>query len=107
MYNMSIPTQLKSWIDFLTRAGRTFKPVDRTNFEGLIDGKKIYVILSRGGDYSQAPSSAFDFQEPLVRASLGLLGMNDVNFIRAEGQRLEEAPFYMKSAREAIARLAS
>jgi len=103
MYNMSMPTQLKSWIDHLTRAGRTFKFTGQGQYKGLLWNKKAYVILSRGGDYSQPPLNSADFQEPLLRANLGLLGIGDVTFIRAEGQRLQEAPVYVEKARETIA----
>ena len=106
MYNMSMPTQLKSWIDHLTRAGRTFKFTGQGQYKGLIWNKKAYVILSRGGDYSQPPASASDFQEPLLRANLGLLGISDVTFIRAEGQRMQEAAHYVKAARDTIAWIA-
>ncbi len=106
MYNMSIPTQLKSWIDYLTRAGRTFKFTGQGQYKGLIWNKKAFVILSRGGDYSQAPASTFDFQEPLVRANLGLIGVTDVTFIRAEGQRTEDAATGVKRARDTIAWIA-
>jgi FMN-dependent NADH-azoreductase len=106
MYNMSMPTQLKSWVDFITRAGRTFKFTGQAQSKGLIWGKKAFVILSRGGDYSQPPANSFDFQEPLLRANLGLIGITDVQFIRAEGQRLQEAPSYIETAREQIAWLA-
>lgn len=106
MYNMSMPTQLKSWIDHLTRAGRTFKFTGQGQYKGLIWNKKVFVILSRGGDYSAPPASSADFQEPLLRANLGLIGMSDVTFIRAEGQRLQEAPHYIQKARETIAWIA-
>jgi FMN-dependent NADH-azoreductase len=106
MYNMSMPTQLKSWIDHLTRAGRTFKFTGQGQYKGMIWNKKAFVILSRGGDYSQPPASASDFQEPLLRANLGLIGISDVTFVRAEGQRLQEAPIYIEKARETIAWIA-
>ncbi|HWW65811.1 MAG TPA: NAD(P)H-dependent oxidoreductase [Sphingomonadaceae bacterium] len=106
MYNMSMPTQLKSWIDHLTRAGRTFKFTGQGQYKGLIWDKKAFVILSRGGDYSQPPASASDFQEPLLRANLGLIGITDVTFIRAEGQRLQEAASYVAVARDTIAWIA-
>ena len=102
MYNMSIPTQLKSWIDHLTRAGRTFKFTGQGQYKGLLWNKKAFVILARGGDYSHPPANAADFQEPLLRANLGLIGIGDVTFIRAEGQRLKEAPAYVAKAREVI-----
>jgi len=107
MYNMSMPTQLKGWIDYISRPGRTFRFIDRTRTEGLIAGKKAFVILSRGGDYSLPPATTFDFQEPMLRAALALLGITDVTFIRAEGQRLQEAPSYIQTARETIGALTS
>ncbi len=63
-------------------------------------------MISRGGDYSLPPANSFDFQEPLIRANLGLIGIADVLFIRAEGQRLEDAAAGVKTARETIAWLA-
>lgn len=106
MYNMSVPTQLKSWVDYMTRAGRTFKFIGPGQSKGLIWGKKVFVVLSRGGDYSQPPANMSDFQEPLIRANLGLIGIADVSFIRAEGQRLDDAEESLASARKLIAWLA-
>lgn len=105
MYNMSMPTQLKSWIDYISRPQRSFKFIDRTHSEGLIADKKTFVILSRGGDYSRPPASSSDFQEPMLRAALALVGIRAVTFIRAEGQRMQEAPSYIETAREDIAAL--
>ncbi len=107
MYNMSMPTQLKGWIDYVSRPGRSFRFLDRTHAEGLITGKTAYVILSRGGDYSQPPASSADFQEPMLRAALALIGITDVTFIRAEGQRMQEAASYTQAARDQIAALAA
>jgi FMN-dependent NADH-azoreductase len=106
MYNMSMPTQLKGWIVYVSRPGRTFRFTDRTRSHGMIGGKQAFVILSRGGDYSQPPFSSSDFQEPLLRTVLGLIGITDVQFVRAEGQRMQEAPSYIKIARETIDMLA-
>jgi FMN-dependent NADH-azoreductase len=106
MYNMSMPTQLKSWIDYLSRPGRTFKFTGQAQSKGLIWGKKAFVILSRGGDYSQAPASSSDFQEPLLRANLGLMGISDITYIRAEGQRMEDAATSVAAARKMVAWLA-
>lgn len=103
MYNMSMPTQLKSWIDYLSRPGRTFKFTGQGQSKGLIWGKKAFVIISRGGDYSQPPANTSDFQEPLIRANLGLMGIGDVSFIRAEGQRLDDAETSIATARKTIA----
>jgi len=109
MINLSICTQLKSWIDHVTVAGRTFEYAGPGIVRGLLFGKKAFVIEARGGDYADPPASAFDYQEPLTRALLGLLGIYDVTFIRAEGarQRPEEAGAIQRNAEKLVARLAA
>ena len=68
-----------------------------------------FVIEARGGDYADPPASGFDYQEPLLRALLGLIGNYDVTFIRAEGtrQRPEEADAIMRHAEKLVARIAA
>jgi FMN-dependent NADH-azoreductase len=85
MYNFSIPSTLKAWIDHVARRGRTFRYTEKGP-EGLLKGKKVYVLTARGGVYSNgAPAAAFDFQEPYLRAVLGFLGLTDVTFVHFEG----------------------
>jgi FMN-dependent NADH-azoreductase len=85
MYNFSIPSTLKAWIDHVARRGRTFSYTEKGP-EGLLKGKKVYVLTARGGVYSNgAPAAAFDFQEPYLRAALGFLGLTDVTFVHFEG----------------------
>ncbi len=109
MINFTICSQLKAWFDHVTVAGRTFQYSAPSMAKGLLFGKKVFVIEARGGDYSDLPINAFDFQEPLLRTLLGFLGMFDVSFIRAEGarQRLDEAADIVRNAEEIIARLAA
>jgi len=109
MINFTICTQLKSWLDHITVAGRTFKYSAPGVAKGLLFGKKVFVIEARGGDYTDIPVNAFDFQEPLLRVHLGFLGMFDVSFIRAEGlrQRTEETQDILRNAESVIARLAA
>jgi FMN-dependent NADH-azoreductase len=87
MYNFSIPSTLKAWLDHLARAGRTFRYTE-TGAQGLLENKKVYVVEARGGFYAQGPASAFDFQEPYLRHMLGFVGLNDVTFIHVEGQKV-------------------
>lgn len=90
MYNFSIPSTLKAWIDHIARAGRTFRYTAKGP-EGLLTGRKVYVVTGRGGVYSgESPSRALDFQEPYLRAVLGFLGLTDVAFIHVEGLALGE-----------------
>jgi len=81
MINFGIPTQLKNWIDAVARAGTTFR-YTASGPEGLIKGKKVYVVLTRGGVYRDQPS---DTMVPYLKTVLGFLGMTDVSFIYAEG----------------------
>lgn len=109
MINFTVCTQLKSWFDHVTLAGRTFQYTAPGVAKGLLFGKKVFVIEARGGDYSDPPISAFDFQEPLLRMMLMFIGLFDVSFIRAEGlrQREEEAPAILQRAESIIARMAA
>jgi FMN-dependent NADH-azoreductase len=85
MYNLSIPSTLKAWIDHVARAGRTFR-YTASGPEGLLKGRKVLIVTGRGGVYSgDSPAKGLDFQEPYLRAALGLLGLTDVTFIHVEG----------------------
>ena len=81
MYNFGVPTQLKNWIDAVARARVTFRYTEK-GAEGLLTGKKVYVLLTRGGQYRNTPA---DTQVPYLKTLLGFLGMTDVEFIYAEG----------------------
>ena len=84
MYNFSIPSQLKSWIDRIVVAGKTFR-YGPNGPEGLAGGKKAVLVISRGGVYSAGPAAAMDFAETYLRSVLGFIGITDVQVIRAEG----------------------
>jgi FMN-dependent NADH-azoreductase len=85
MYNFSIPTQLKAWIDRIAQAGRTFKYTD-TGPVGLATGKKVIIGSSRGGAYSTSEQMrVLDFQEDYLKAVFGFIGITDVTIVRAEG----------------------
>ena len=83
MYNFTVPTQLKSWIDRLLQAGRTFR-YGETGAVGLAGGRKVIVVSSRGGIYT-AGLEAMDHQEAYLRTALGFIGVTDIDFVRAEG----------------------
>ncbi|WP_369981160.1 FMN-dependent NADH-azoreductase [Xanthomonas bundabergensis] len=85
MYNFGIASSLKTWIDRITVAGKTFR-YGAAGPEGLAGGKRVIVASSRGGIYSAgSPAAAMDFQEPYLRAVFGFLGVTDIEFVRAEG----------------------
>jgi FMN-dependent NADH-azoreductase len=105
MYNFTVPSQLKAWIDRLAIAGKTFRYTE-TGAVGLAGGKKVIVVSSRGGVYSEGtPLAAIDFQEPYLRALFGFLGITDISYIRAEGVAIspEHKERAVAAAREAIA----
>lgn len=85
MYNFSISTQLKAWIDRIAQAGRTFR-YTATGPEGLAKGKRVIIASSRGGKYAGTPYElARDHQEAYLRALFGFLGITDIRVVRAEG----------------------
>ena len=81
MYNFGIPSQLKAYFDHIARAGVTFR-YTANGPEGLITGKKVYVLATRGGVYAGTPQ---DSQTAYVRDFLGFIGITDLEFIYAEG----------------------
>ena len=84
MYNFSIPSQLKAWIDRIVVAGKTFR-YTANGPEGMVKGKKAVLVISRGGIYSAGPASSLDFQETYLRGVLSFIGITDIEVIRAEG----------------------
>lgn len=87
MYNFSVPSTLKAYFDHMARVGVTFRYTSNGP-EGLLTGKKAYVLATRGGNYQDTP---MDTQEPFVRIFLGFIGITDVEFIYAEGLARGEA----------------
>lgn len=104
MYNFSIPSVLKAWIDHVARAGRTFTYADGVP-KGLVTGKKAILILGRGGVYSEGSAKIMDYQEPYLRALLGFIGITDVQPIYIEGLGMgpEKVVEALRSAKETIA----
>jgi len=82
MINFTIPSNLKTWIDHVARAGRTFRYSEKGP-EGLVTGKQVIVVAARGGIY--ANGNALDFQLPYLKGVLGFLGMTDVEVLEVEG----------------------
>lgn len=85
LYNFSIPSQLKAWIDRIAQAGRTFKYTDK-GAVGLAGGKTVIVASTRGGVYSSSEAGqAMEHQESYLKVVFGFFGITDVRFVRAEG----------------------
>jgi FMN-dependent NADH-azoreductase len=90
MYNFSVPTQLKAWIDALAQPGRTFAYTPQGP-RGLAGGKRVVIASARGNNYSQPPMSHKDFQEPYLVAVLNFMGISQIDIVRAEGVNLSPA----------------
>jgi len=89
MYNFTIHSTLKAWIDHIVRKGITFSYSEKGP-EGLVKGKKVYLILSTGGVYSDGPMKAYDFVEPYLRWMLGFIGLTDITILRVEGTSIPD-----------------
>lgn len=102
MYNFTIPSTLKAWLDHVLRAGITFKYTP-TGPQGLLQGKRAIVLTARGGIHAGAGS---DHQEPYLRQAMAFIGIHDVEFIHAEGLNMS-GDFHEKGDNQAKARLAA
>lgn len=91
MYNFSVPSQLKAWIDRICVAGRTFQ-YGANGPEGLLPrGKKVFIASSRGGVYTgDSPAAVLEHHETYLKGVLGFIGLTDVTVVRAEGLNLGE-----------------
>jgi len=99
MYNFSIPSTLKAYIDQIVRAGRTF---NLANHQGLTTGKKLFVLTSRGasGYGSGEQMEAMNFQDPYLKTIFGFIGITDVTFVHDE--KTLEGDSNLRNALEAV-----
>ncbi|WP_439124962.1 MAG: FMN-dependent NADH-azoreductase [Pseudomonas rhizophila] len=82
MYNFTIPTQLKAWIDRIAVADQTFRYTE-AGPEGLCGGKKLVIVSTSGGLHAGQPSGVA--HEDYLKVMFGFLGITDIEFVRAEG----------------------
>jgi FMN-dependent NADH-azoreductase len=83
MYNFTLPTQLKAWIDRILVPGKTFR-YSATGPEGLAGAKRVIVAVSRGGYYGDANAAA-EHVESYLKTVFGFIGVTDLEFIAADG----------------------
>lgn len=104
LYNFSIPTQLKAWIDRIAQPGRTFQ-YTANGPEGLVKGKTVFIASTRGGVYSTSEfGQAMEHQESYLKVVLGFFGVTDIRIVRAEGLAMGDAAkaAALESAAQAI-----
>ena len=111
MYNFTVPTQLKAWVDRVLIAGRTFRYGADGRPVGLLpESTKVIIASTRGGFYAgDVPTAQFDHQESLLLTALGFIGLTNVTVIRAEGIAIgpEARAAAIASAESTIAALAA
>lgn len=84
MWNFSVPSTLKAWIDNIVRPGLTFQ-YENGQPKGLLNNKKLVIISSRGGVYSVGDATSMDFQEKYLASVFNFIGVKDQYVIRVEG----------------------
>ena len=84
MINFGIPSSLKAYVDYVVRPGVTFR-YGKLGPEGLVEGKKAYLVVARGGVYSEGPMQPLNFQDTYLKTVLGFIGLTDVEVITVEG----------------------
>lgn len=105
MYNFTIPSMLKAWVDHVARAGVTFQYTD-TGPVGLLSGKKAYLVSALGGKHKAGGS---DFMRPYMKLILNFVGITDIEFISADGLSMGDEPRAagLAAARAAISQIAA
>ncbi|HEY2686657.1 MAG TPA: NAD(P)H-dependent oxidoreductase [Steroidobacteraceae bacterium] len=109
MYNFSIPSQLKAWVDRVVVAGKTFR-YGPNGAEGLLKGKKVFIASSRGNVYTAgSPAAPFEHHESYLTGVLNFIGLTDITVVRAEGLAFgpEAREAAMLKAHEHIAAMAA
>ena len=107
MYNFSIPSQLKAWIDRVVIAGKTFR-YGAAGPEGLSGNKRVIIAISRGGLYGPGmPAAAFEHVESYLRGVFGFIGVTDLEIVVAEGLAIgpEQREKSMRGAIQVITEL--
>ncbi|UCR86961.1 FMN-dependent NADH-azoreductase [Pseudomonas chlororaphis] len=103
MYNFSVPSGLKAWVDQIVRLGLTFNTVQDNGiaqYEPLVRGKKALIVTSRGG-FGFGPGGeleAMNHADPWLRTALGFIGIEDVTVVAAEGEESAERTFQVSCA---------
>lgn len=108
MYNFTMPSQLKAWIDRIAVNGKTFRYTEKGP-EGLVGNKRVIIAISRGGFYGAgAPAAAFEHLESYLRAVFAFLGVVNPEIIVAEGLNVgpEQRAKAMQGAIDAAQRAA-
>jgi FMN-dependent NADH-azoreductase len=107
MYNFSVPSSLKAWIDHVVRIGHTFSFSPESGFAGLLNGKRAVIVTASGAAFSGEAMRPMDFLGPYLKTLLGFLGFHSVEVISVEGTTIDPAALERSqaAAQAQIARL--
>ncbi len=83
IHNYSLPSGLKSWVDHVVRAGRTFE-ITATGKRALLDDKPVYILISSGGVFSGKDANQPDFFTPYMKEVMATIGLNNIQFFSIE-----------------------
>jgi len=84
LYNFTIPSALKAWLDHIVRPGLSFRYANGRS-EGLLKLEKVYLALAANGVYSDGPMKHYDFAEPYLQHILRFIGLENITTFRVEG----------------------
>jgi FMN-dependent NADH-azoreductase len=98
MYNFTVPSALKAWVDQIVRIGHTFSYVPEQGFTGLLQGKRAVIVSASGADFSGEAMRSMDFLTPYLKALLGFLGIQSVETIALEGTSIDPSAFERSEA---------
>lgn len=98
MYNFSLPSALKAWVDQIVRIGHTFSYSPEKGFSGLLSGKRAIIVAAYGVSFSNESMRPMDFLTPYIKALLGFLGFESVEVIVLEGTSIDPAAFERSQA---------
>ena len=88
MYNFTVPSVLKAYIDQIVRINRTFSVADG-QLQGLVPNKRVYVVLAEGAAYHESPMADYNFLQPYLSSLFGFLGMQDLVFFTVDSTTLD------------------
>lgn len=94
MHNFTVPATMRTWLDYITRPGRTFG-YSEGGPKGLLADKPVVVISSRGGQYGTGAADApnpYDFQSGYLRHIFGFIGLSQIEIIAANGMDMGDEP---------------
>ncbi|MFM0077775.1 NAD(P)H-dependent oxidoreductase [Paraburkholderia sediminicola] len=107
MYNWSMPSVFKAFIDSVTRTGLTYVHTDEGRIEGQLARQKVLFITSRGADLRAGPYSSMDALTPALKTAFGFLGVADPSFVDAQPLQFADQPARTEALERARSELAT